>query len=84
MELNKKKNFKKGNNKTKPEPVYDAFQKEIAADLEVQARIYLDNFASTTDRRELENQLFQLVKTILTWHCIRWSVSSVLIVKLMT
>ena len=24
MELNKKKNFKKGNNKTKPEPVYDA------------------------------------------------------------
>ena len=39
MELNKKKNFKKGNNKTKPEPVYDAFQKEIAADLEVQARV---------------------------------------------
>lgn len=60
MELNKKKNFKKGNNKTKPEPVYDAFQKEIAADLEVQARVYLDNYATTTDRRELENQLFQL------------------------
>lgn len=60
MELNKKKNFKKGNNKTKPEPVYDAFQKEIAADLEVQARNYLDNYATTSDRRELENQLFQL------------------------
>lgn len=60
MELNKKKNFKKGNNKTKPEPVYDAFQKEIAADLEVQARNYLDNYATANDRRELENQLFQL------------------------
>ena len=36
MELNKKKNFKKGP-KAKPAPVYDNFQKEIANDLLEQA-----------------------------------------------
>lgn len=65
MELNKKKNFnKKGNNKVKPEPVYDAFQKEIAGDLKEQAAHFLFNYetikAQNGDTRELEKGLFQL------------------------
>lgn len=64
MELNKKKNFnKKGNNKVKSEPVYDAFQKEIANDLKDQAAHFLDQYivAKANDRiRDLEKGLFQL------------------------
>lgn len=61
MELNKKnKNFKK---KVKPAPVYDEFQKEIANDLLEQAKHFACNIndaANVDDRRNLENQLFQL------------------------
>ena len=62
MELNKKKNCKKGP-KAKPAPVYDNFQKEIANDLLEQAKHFLlniDEAKTIDDRRDLENQLFQL------------------------
>lgn len=62
MELNKKKNFKKGP-KAKPAPVYDDFQKEISNDLLDQATHFLlniENAKTADDRRDLENQLFQL------------------------
>ena len=45
MELNKKKNFKKGP-KAKPAPVYDNFQKEIANDLLEQAKHFLLNIVT--------------------------------------
>ena len=62
MELNKKKNFKKGP-KAKPAHVYDNYQKEIANDLLEQAKHFLLNIneaKTIDDRRDLENQLFQL------------------------